>query len=167
MLKRCAIFIDGNNIYRTFFQAYRDKGHIDYTAIVQFFAQQQGYDVLATLLMRYDPNNPSQQEFIKALSMQGFRLLVKEVETLPDGQIRGDMDIDIAVEIFRIAPSVDVIVLVSGDGDFEPLIHEMARNGKEVWVLGPPRFTSKKLIHASHYFVSLENIPNILQSGRN
>jgi uncharacterized protein (TIGR00288 family) len=80
---------------------------------------------------------------------------------MPDGNIKASMDIEMALEILSMAPHLDEVVLVTGDGDFAPLVDTLSRMGKVVKVIGPDRFTSQDLIHSCDEFINLSQVEGI------
>jgi uncharacterized LabA/DUF88 family protein len=96
-----------------------------------------------------------------ALAMMGYRVVAKPLKRLPDGNIKASMDMEMALEILTSAPYLDEIVLVTGDGDFAPMVDYLARMGKIVKVIGPDRLTSPDLIRSCDQFVNLSQIDGI------
>ncbi len=72
--------------------------------------------------------------------------------------------IEMALEVLYMAPYLDEIVLVTGDGDFVPLVHQLVWMGKIVRVIGPGRLTAQELGLVAHSFISLDHIEGILIS---
>jgi uncharacterized LabA/DUF88 family protein len=73
----------------------------------------------------------AKQRFLIALALMGYRVITKSIKKLPDGSIKANMDMEMALEILDQAPFLDEIVIVSGDGDFVSLVNRLARMGKE------------------------------------
>jgi len=93
----------------------------------------------------------------------GYRVVTKPIKKLPDGSIKANMDMEMALEILDQAPFLDEIVIVSGDGDFVSLIDRLVQMGKRVVVIGPNPFSAPELIQACHEFINLSQIPGFLE----
>ena len=72
---------------------------------------------------------------------------------------KANWDVGIAVDAIKIAPSVDTILLFSGDGDFVPLVNYLKEQGKRVEVIGFGKSTSSKLKESAHSFFDIEKFP--------
>src|SRR4030067_659725 len=64
-----------------------------------------------------------EEKFFEALEKQGFEVKTKDLQVFPGGAKKGDWDVGIAVDAIKLSKNLDVIVLVSGDGDYVPLAH--------------------------------------------
>lgn len=161
-MKRVSVFIDMQNVYLAT-QTVHGKGKINFTALRDYLQADKDSAVTMSIFTCYDPNNDGQRSFLTALGLLGYRVISKPLRKLPDGTIKANMDLEIAVEILRQAPYLDEIVLVSGDGDFNILVDLLCNMGKVVKVIGPDKLTSPELIQAAHHFVNLTSIPGILE----
>jgi uncharacterized LabA/DUF88 family protein len=139
--ERLALFIDGSNLYA----AARALGFdIDYKRLLDVF-RSKGNLVRAfyyTALVEdqdYSPIRP----LIDWLEYNGYRLITKPAKEFTDAQgrrkIKGNMDIELAVDVMEMAVHVDHIVIFSGDGDFRSLVEAVQRQGKRVSVVSTMR----------------------------
>lgn len=158
-IRRVGVFIDVHYIYHSV-KRLGGKGKINYLNL-QKFLTQPGALVSFVAFMSYDPNNTGQSEFLDWLAHNGFRVVSKPHKDYPDGSVKRTMDLEIAVEVLKEAPYLDEVVLVTGDGDFVPLVDQLCAMGKVVKVIGPQNFTAKELIRACHSFVQLNKIAGI------
>jgi uncharacterized LabA/DUF88 family protein len=158
---RVGVFIDVQNLYLCVRSVFGNQAKINYRALKEFLSQN-GAVVRMTAFTCYDPENHSQLEFIHALSLMGYRVVAKPVKRLPDGSIKANMDMEMAIEIMSQAPFLDEVILVTGDGDFTPLVDQLARMGKLTKVIGPDKLTSPELIRACDAFINLTQIAGIL-----
>ena len=94
--------------------------------------------------------------FFDALSKIGIETRVRDLQEFYGGAKKADWDVGIVIDAIRTAPGVDVIVLVSGDGDFIPLVEYLKNFGKRVEVAAFGRTTSGKLKEAADEFVDLD-----------
>lgn len=123
----------------------------------------------------------SEKGFHRALARSGFKVVTKPVKVFrnPDGKIKikADMDIELAVDMMRIADRCDIQVLVSGDGDFAPLIYAVGQKGVRVVVvstqsreahLNANYRASDDLLDAADEFIDVANIKNdIIRKNNN
>lgn len=96
-----------------------------------------------------------EEEFHEALSKQGFEVKTKPLQQFVGGQKKGDWDVGIAMDILRLEPKIDVAVLVSGDGDFVPLVQYSQERGLRLEGMGFKESTSAALIEALDSFTDL------------
>ncbi|MDW8027741.1 MAG: NYN domain-containing protein [Armatimonadota bacterium] len=156
---RVGAFIDVQNIYMCVKSVF---GHtkINYR-ILRDFLTRDGAMVKMVAFTCYDPENRSQVDFMHALALMGYRVVAKPLKKMPDGNIKASMDMEMALEIIVSAHYLDEIVLVTGDGDFAPIVDYVARMNKFVKVIGPDRLTSPELIRSCDQFINLAQIEGI------
>ncbi len=160
---RVAVFVDVQNLYHTAKTLW--PGHkINYRVLRDYILEQVPHADVITFhaFTAINPEWKSQEPFLWALSHIGYRVITKPIRRMPDGSLKGDMDMDMALEILFVAPHVNEVVLVTGDGDFVPLVHQLVWMGKIVRVIGPGRLTAQELVLAAHGFTSLDQIDGIL-----
>jgi uncharacterized LabA/DUF88 family protein len=158
---RRGIFIDAQNIFMCT-KVTHPNHYMNYRALADFL-NKDGAVSTFTVFYCVDPTDESQARFVMALALMGYRVVTKSIKKLPDGSIKANMDMEMALEILDQAPFLDEIVIVSGDGDFVSLVNRLARMGKRVIVIGPDRFSAPELIQACHEFISLSQIPGFLE----
>lgn len=158
-LWRVGVFVDVQNLYMCVKSVF---GHakINYKALRDFLTRD-GALVKMVAFTCYDPENRSQVDFMHALALMGYRIVAKPLKRMPDGNIKASMDMEMALEILTSAPYFDELILVTGDGDFAPLVDYLARMGKIIKVIGPDRLTSPDLIRACDQFINLTQIEGI------
>ncbi|MFA6190453.1 MAG: NYN domain-containing protein [Candidatus Staskawiczbacteria bacterium] len=106
--------------------------------------------------------------FFDALSKIGIETRVKDLQEFYGGAKKADWDVGIVIDAIRTAPGVDVIVLVSGDGDFIALVEYLKNMGKRVEVVAFGRSTSGKLKETADEFIDLdEGLSKFLLSSDN
>src|ERR1043165_7078541 len=139
--ERIAIFIDGANLYA----AARGLGFdIDYKRLLDLFASKgrliRAYYYTALIEDReYSPLRP----LVDWLDYNGYTLVTKNAKEFTDAmgrrKIKGNMDIEICVDMMNMSQHVDHIVLFSGDGDFRRLVEAVQRKGRRVSVVSTLR----------------------------
>ena len=96
-----------------------------------------------------------EKPFFEALTSLGIETRVKELQEFYGGQKKGDWDVGIVIDAIRIAPSVDTLILVSGDGDFLSLIEYLKNQGKRVEGIAFGKSASGKLKEQVDEFIDL------------
>lgn len=153
-MKKIALFVDIQNIYYTTRQAYQRQ--FNYRELWQQLSNQ-GEIVLANAyaIARQDDQ---QHKFQKALKHIGFDVKLKPFIQRADGSAKGDWDVGITIDILEHAPNVDVVCLLSGDGDFDLLLQKVAaKHGIETWVYGVEKLTAQSLIYSASRFQPITN----------
>ncbi len=98
----------------------------------------------------------SEEKFLEALETSGFEVKTKDLQIFPGGAKKGDWDVGIAVDAIKMSKSLDVIVLVSGDGDYIPMMEYIqSTTGCRVEVIAFAESTSNKLIEKADDFINL------------
>ena len=171
--ERLALFIDGANLYAT---ARALDIEIDYKALRAFFARKarliRAFYYTAILEdQEYSPLRP----LIDWLDYNGFTLVTKPVKEFTDDRgrrkIKGNMDIEIAVDMLNISHSLDHVVLFSGDGDFRRLIEAIQRRGTRVTVVSSnstqPSMIADELRRQADQFIDLEQLRDMIGRAPN
>lgn len=104
-----------------------------------------------------------EKPFFDALEKQGIETRVRDLQEFYGGAKKADWDVGIVIDAIRTASSLDVIVLVSGDGDFIALVEYLKNQGKRVEVMAFGRTTSAKLKEVSDEFLDMDKaLPKFL-----
>ncbi len=151
-VSKVAIFVDVQNVYYTTKQAF--GRHFDYNA---FWAQAtQGREVVTALAYAIDRGDAKQRQFQNILRGIGFDVQLKPYIQRSDGSSKGDWDVGIAIDVMDHAASVDVVVLLSGDGDFAVLVDRIRRKyGVTVEVYGVEALTAQALVRSASSYVPI------------
>ena len=103
-----------------------------------------------------------EETFFEALQKAGIELRIKDIQVFPGGAKKADWDIGMAVDAIRMASMLDIIVIVTGDGDFVPLVEYLKLGlGKGVEVAAFGRTTSGRLRESTDTFIDLETLPRV------
>jgi uncharacterized LabA/DUF88 family protein len=121
MKKKVSIFVDVQNIYYTTKQEF--NLHFDYNKFWELVTYER--DVLTAMAYTTDRGDPKQIQFQNILRAIGFTVKLKPFISRSDGSSKGDWDVGITIDIMEYARKSDIIVLASGDGDFDILIHKI------------------------------------------
>ncbi len=154
-LNRIAVFVDVQNVYYTVRSAY--GCHFNYTA---FWAEvSRRGQIIGAYAYAIDRGDAKQQQFQQLLRQIGFEVKLKPYIQRSDGSAKGDWDVGITIDVLEISsPSVDEVVLVSGDGDFDVLLDKIrARDAVTATVYGVPGLTAHSLIRAASRYLPIED----------
>lgn len=152
-MQKVLLLVDVQNIYYTTRDSYRR--HFDYN---RFWARAtSGRNVVKALAYAIDRDDEKQRQFQNILRGIGFEVKLKPYIQRQDGSAKGDWDVGITLDAIEHAGEVDVVVLASGDGDFDLLVDKIrSKPGKTVEVYGVPQFTAASLINAASSFVPIK-----------
>lgn len=142
-MKRLGIFVDVQNIYYTCRQHH--QASFDYRALWSFLQQRGDINVAnAYAIARRDDQ---QIKFQDALRHIGFNVKLKPYIQRSDGTAKGDWDVGITIDIIDQAPTLDEIILLSGDGDFGMLLEHVKRKYSiQTAVVSVPTLTARSLL---------------------
>jgi uncharacterized LabA/DUF88 family protein len=140
-VKKIAVFVDVQNIYyREFWKRIYDQGEI---VSANAYAIHRGDD--------------RQKKFQDALEHIGFKIRLKPYIQRSDGSAKGDWDVGITIDIMEAARYVDIIILLSGDGDFDMLLDKVNHDyGVVTEVYGVPSLTARSLIDAASIYHAID-----------
>ena len=156
-MKKIAVFVDVQNIYYTVREQF--SCHFNYRELWRRL-NQQGEIVVANAYA-IERNDPGQKGFQQVLREIGFDVKLKPYIQRSDGSAKGDWDVGLAIDVMDCAANpdqpVDIIVLLSGDGDFDLLLERVKNNyGVETRVFGVAALTATSLINAAAVFEPIE-----------
>ncbi len=183
--QRIGIFVDAQNLYHSAKNLYH--GRVNYQELLRhlgagrkvirmiaYVVRSEGIEEVGTTPAqppRLRVHNPreggetvsGEAAFFEKLEESGLELRMKDIQIYHGGTKKADWDVGMAVDAIRMAPSLDVVILVTGDGDFVPLVDYLKWGlGKQVEVAAFGRSASLKLKEACDYFINIENLPRII-----
>lgn len=101
-----------------------------------------------------------ERNFLEALGKIGIEIITKDLQIFGGGAKKADWDVGLAIDAVKLAPRLDAVVIVSGDGDFCPLVEYLKiRNGNQVEVISFGKSTSGKLREMADDFLDLGDNP--------
>lgn len=151
MPQTVALFVDVANL----FYAARDHGaEVDYAELIARTTKDREL-LRAYAYTGLDPENEAQKRFHDHLRALGYRVVAKEVRRFADGGMKANIDIELVVDLLRLAPRLDVAVIASGDGDFAAAIRAVQETGVRVEVTGVRASTSIDLRETADLFIPL------------
>ena len=153
-MEKVAIFVDVQNIYYTTKQIY--KSHFNYNAFWKRVTSNR--EVVKAIAYGIDRGDEKQKQFQNILRGIGFELKLKPFIQRSDGSAKGDWDVGITIDVMEYAKDADVVVLASGDGDFDLLMSKIRNDfGVSAEVYGVADLTARSLINAASKFTPIES----------
>jgi uncharacterized LabA/DUF88 family protein len=163
--QRVALFIDTQNLYhsaRNLYKSYVNFGNILKDAVA-------GRRLVRAIAYVITSEAGDEKGFFEALNKIGIETKTKDLQIFAGGAKKGDWDVGLTVDAITIAPRLDAVVIVSGDGDYIPLVEYLQKHsGIQVEVVSFGKSTSMNLKVACDDFFDLSNDPNryLMRGGR-
>ncbi len=150
--QRVGVFIDVQNMYYSAKNKYGRK--VNFGEIVK--EAVAGRKLIRAIAYVVRTESKEEKPFFDALYNLGIETREKDLQVFSTGMKKADWDVGLAVDAIRLAPSLDAIVIVSGDGDYLPLLEYLQKSqGKQVEIVAFAETTSAKLIDESDNFIDL------------
>jgi len=158
--QRVGVLVDVSNLYHSAKHLFR--GRVNYAELLKNLVGDRQLIRAIAYVVRTE-SAAGEEAFFDALEKSGFELRSKDLQIFADGSKKADWDVGIAVEAMRMSQFVDVIILVTGDGDFLPLVDYLKwGTGRVVEVAAFKRSCSQKLQDAVDNFINLEEAQRII-----
>jgi len=162
--EKLALFIDGANLYGA---AKGLQFDIDYKRLLELFARKGTlvrafYYTAVAEDQEFSPLRP----LVDWLDYNGFSVVTKPLKEFTDAQgrrrVKGNMDIELAIDVMEMAAAIDHVVIFSGDGDFRRLVEAVQRKGRRVSVVSTirtsPPMVADELRRQADNFIELEDL---------
>lgn len=160
--QRVAVLIDVQNLYHSAKNLYHAR--VNFKNLL--LEAVHGRHLIRAVAYAARADEPGEASFFDALEKGGIETRIKDLQVYPDGTKKGDWDVGLAVDAIRFSSSVDAIVIISGDGDYVPLVEYLKALGKQVEVIAFGRTTSGHLKDAIDDFIDIDSKPgNYLLKG--
>lgn len=152
-MEKVVLLVDVQNIYYTTRDCY--SRNFDYN---KFWAKAtKNRKVIKAIAYAIDRDDEKQRQFQNILRAIGFEVKLKSYIQRVDGTAKGDWDVGITLDGIKYAKEADVVVLASGDGDFDLLVDDIRNDhNTAVEVYGVPKFTSTSLIKSASKFIRID-----------
>ncbi len=151
--QRVGVFVDVQNMYYSAKNLYKAK--VNFKAVLN--EAGRGRNLIRAIAYVVEAQELKEKSFFEALLNIGFEVKAKELQVFYGGMKKGDWDIGIAMDCIELAPKLDTVVLISGDGDFKELIEHLQRAlGCRVEVMAFGRSASSKLKETADEFIDLD-----------
>lgn len=155
------IFIDAQNFMTSAYSIY-SRPFIDYAALDHYFGQF-GHILTKIIFRTPGTDAAAENRFVQAMANLGFRVIsVEDGKVTANGKAKDRTDIILTLEVAKVANALDMVILLSGDGDFVPLVRYLDAAGKIVWVVSFPNVASRDLVRSCHRFIEATQIPGLV-----
>ncbi len=154
--QRVGILIDVQNLYHSAKNLYHSRAN--FREILKLAVSQRNLIRAFAYVVR--TKTGEEKPFFEALTKLGIETRVRDLQEFYGGMKKADWDVGITIDAVKIAPSVDTIVLASGDGDFISLVEYLKNQGKRVEVIAFGRSASLNLKEVADEFIDLEKSPD-------
>lgn len=151
---RVGVLVDVANMYHSAKNLY--KSRVNFRELLKLATVNRELVRAVAYVIKSDTKE--EKAFFEALEKAGFELKSKDLQIFPGGMKKGDWDVAIAIDAITLSKQVDVVVIVSGDGDYEPLVEYLKFGGVIVEVAAFGRSASGRLIEVANNFLDLEEV---------
>lgn len=156
MHQRVGVFVDAQNMYHSARSLYKAKVNFK-KVLEQAVGDRQ---LVRAFIYVIRTETGEEKAFVEALEKGGYEIKEKGLQIFAGGIKKADWDVGMAMDAVRLADKIDVAVLVTGDGDFVPLVEYLSvSKGLKVEVMSFGRSTSAKLKEEADVYVDLESDP--------
>lgn len=153
--QRVGVFIDTQNVYHSARNLYQAR--VNFGAVLKDAVA--GRKLVRAVAYVITTEAGDEKNFFEALEKMGIETKTKDLQIFAGGAKKADWDVGLAVDAIKMAPRLDCVVIVSGDGDFVPLVEYLQTMGVQVEVVSFGKSTSGKLREAVDEFVDMSENP--------
>lgn len=153
--QRVGVFIDTQNLYHSARNLY--KARVNFGAVLKDAVA--GRKLVRAVAYVITTEAGDEKNFFEALEKLGIETKTKDLQIFAGGSKKADWDVGLAVDAIKMSPRLDSVVIVSGDGDFIPLVEYLQSIGVQVEVVSFGKSTSGKLREVVDDFVDLSENP--------
>ena len=147
--------MDVQNLYHSAKHLYQSR--VDFKQVLNLGVSKR--NLIRSFAYVIRTKSGEEKSFFDALTNLGIETRIKDLQEYQGGFKKGDWDVGMVIDAIRLSNNVDSIVLVTGDGDFIPLVKFLQNKGIRVEVVAFKRSASSKLIEAADEFMDLEDNP--------
>ncbi len=150
--QRVAVLMDISNLYHSAKNLY--SARVNFGKVLKEAVGPR--KLIRAIAYVISTESGEEKQFFEALQQQGIEIKAKDLQIFPGGMKKGDWDVGMALDAMGLSKSVDAIILMTGDGDFVPLITYMkANSGVQVEIVAFGQSASAKLVEAADDFMDL------------
>jgi len=163
--QKVGVFIDTQNLYHCAKNLYHSR--VNFGQVVKDAVAGRG--LIRAIAYVVTTESGEEKAFFEALGKVGIEAKTKDLQIFAGGAKKADWDVGLAVDAIKMAPKLNAVIIVSGDGDFVPLVEYLKTNeGCQVEVVSFGKSTSAKLIEVADIFTDLDENPRkyLLGGGR-
>ncbi len=154
--QKVGVFIDTQNLYHCAKNLYHAR--VNFGQVVKDAVAGRG--LIRAIAYVVTTESGEEKAFFEALGKVGIEAKTKDLQIFAGGAKKADWDVGLAVDAIKMAPKLNAVIIVSGDGDFVPLVEYLKTNeGCQVEIVSFGKSTSAKLIEAADHFTDLDENP--------
>lgn len=153
--QRVGVFIDTQNLYHSARNLY--KGRVNFGVVLKDAVA--GRKLVRAVAYVITTEAGDEKNFFEALEKLGIETKTKDLQVFHSGTKKGDWDVGLTVDAIKMAPRLDSVVIISGDGDYIPLVEYLQTMGVQVEVVSFGKSTSTNLREACDDFLDLSENP--------
>ena len=160
--QRVAVLIDVQNMYHSAKNLFRAR--VNFKEILK--TAVSGRQLVRAIAYVIRTESGEEKAFFEALVKMGVETRIKDLQIFSGGSKKADWDVALAIDAVSLSSKVDAVVLVTGDGDFVPLVEYLKGGRAQVEVMSFSRSTSQKLKESADDFIDLGEDQKYLIKGR-
>ncbi len=149
--QRVGVFVDVQNLYYSAKNLFQAK--VNFAKVLE--EAVAGRKLVRAVAYVIKAPNSLEDNFFQALDTMGYEIKSKDLQVYAGGNKKGDWDVGLVIDAIRMSRNLDVVVLVSGDGDYVPAVEFLQNNGVMVEAVAFQETTSSKLIDKVDDFTNL------------
>ncbi len=150
-IQRVGIFVDVSNMYMSAQNLYHTN--VDFRQVMK--EAVAGRNLVRAFAYVVETEGGKEKDFLKALEDLGYEVRSKPLQVFKSGAKKGDWDVGLSIDVVRLMPLLDTIVVVSGDGDYVDLLDYIRGHGRRTEVMAFQQTTSHRLIEEADEFIDL------------
>ncbi len=154
--QRVGVLIDVQNLYHSAKNLYQAR--VNFREILK--TAVAGRKLIRAIAYVISTESGEEKQFFEALTRLGIETKTKPLKTFYGGMKKADWDVGMSVDAVKMLATLDVIVIISGDGDFAPLVEYLKNQGRQVEAIAFGRSASSELKKAADDFVDLDEEVN-------
>ncbi|OLP19628.1 NYN domain-containing protein [Leptolyngbya sp. 'hensonii'] len=148
------LLIDASSL---FYAAMHLEIEIDYARLLSYLVRDS-WLVHAFFYTGLDPANEKQKQFLYWMQRNGYRVIAKDLIHFPDGSIKVNLNVEMAIDMMRLAECCNTVVLVSGDGELAYALDAVAYRGIRTELVCLRSLTSEHLINIADRYIDLASL---------
>ncbi len=149
--QRVGIFIDVSNMYMSAQNLY--KTNVDFRQVMK--TAVGGRRLVRAFAYVIETEGGKEKDFITALEDLGYEVRTKPLQVFKSGAKKGDWDVGLAIDVVRLVPMLDSVVIVSGDGDYVDLLEYLRGHGRRTEVMAFGQTASHRLLDEADEFIDM------------
>ncbi len=154
--QRVGVFIDTQNLYHSAKNLYH--ANVNFGQVVKDAVGERA--LIRAIAYVITTEGGEEKSFFDALEKVGIETKTKPLQIFGSGAKKADWDVGLAIDAVKMAPKLDSVIIISGDGDFAPLVDYLKTNeGCQVEVVAFGKSTSSKLLEVADDFIDLDENP--------